>query len=161
MKRLLLCRHAKSSWKYDTPDLYRPLNGRGIKQAPLMAQHCHFKPDMVVCSPAVRAWSTAVCYFESCNWDYDRLHFNSHIHEASEHTLLAELQKIRDTVQHLAIFGHNPGLNGLIAFLDKSAQPHLNLVTSGTVELELDVQSWSDLNPGCARIIHWLTPSKL
>ncbi|MGA0231726.1 MAG: SixA phosphatase family protein [Saprospiraceae bacterium] len=38
MKEVLLIRHAKSSWEYPhLPDLERPLNQRGLRDAPFMA----------------------------------------------------------------------------------------------------------------------------
>ena len=63
MKTLLLIRHAKSSW--DDPglsDYERPLNERGKKDAPAMAEKLYergIKIDAFVTSPARRARKTA------------------------------------------------------------------------------------------------------
>ena len=63
MKRLLLLRHAKSSW--DDPrlaDFDRPLNERGRRAAPLVGRFMHergVRPDLVLASPAARARHTA------------------------------------------------------------------------------------------------------
>lgn len=168
----MLCRHAKSSWKYDTEDLYRPLNARGINQAPLMAEHFgdklaenkEFKPDLVLCSPAVRAWSSAVCYFNECGWDYSCLQMNPHLHEVSVNSLIDELRKIPDIIssKHIlkvALFGHNPGFNDLIQFLDAANHLHPNLVTAGRVILKLDIECWQNLTESCAQIVDWHTPA--
>ena len=62
MRRLLLLRHAKSSW--DTPglaDLDRPLAPRGRRTAPLVAQLMakrRWVPDLVLCSQAERVRET-------------------------------------------------------------------------------------------------------
>ena len=63
MKRLILVRHAKSSWK-DTSlaDRDRPLNNRGNRDAPEMGRRiaaAGIRPSLIVSSPAVRAWTTA------------------------------------------------------------------------------------------------------
>ncbi|MBC7912920.1 MAG: histidine phosphatase family protein, partial [Pyrinomonadaceae bacterium] len=63
MKQLLLVRHAKSDWNNsDLTDFERPLNKRGQKDAPEMAErllHQHIIPQLIVSSPAVRALTTA------------------------------------------------------------------------------------------------------
>ena len=54
MKTLLLLRHAKSSWSDPTlPDHDRPLNKRGIHDAPRMGKllrHEHLMPDLILSS---------------------------------------------------------------------------------------------------------------
>ena len=62
-KTLIIMRHAKSSW--DDPDLAdydRPLNERGLRDAPRMAQwlsDAELIPDQVITSAACRASQTA------------------------------------------------------------------------------------------------------
>jgi phosphohistidine phosphatase len=62
MKKLIIVRHAKSSW--DNPDLDdfdRPLNKRGLKDAPRMGKRLkekHITPDIMLSSPAERALAT-------------------------------------------------------------------------------------------------------
>ncbi|MCU0355001.1 MAG: histidine phosphatase family protein [Cytophagales bacterium] len=67
MKHLVLFRHAKSSW--DDPqllDFERPLNARGYRDAPRMAQRLGMwlsqlpAPVRWTSSPARRAWDTAL-----------------------------------------------------------------------------------------------------
>jgi phosphohistidine phosphatase len=58
MKRLILVRHGKSSWKEDLPDHERPLKKRGYKDAKVILKTFdHFyKPGALVWSSyAVRA----------------------------------------------------------------------------------------------------------
>ena len=69
MLLLTLVRHAKSSW--DNPalaDFDRPLNARGERDAPRMAQHVRRAlgiPDRIVSSPALRALTTARVFAET------------------------------------------------------------------------------------------------
>src|SRR6478736_1961603 len=63
MKRLLVIRHAKSSWAIaGQEDFDRPLNDRGHRDAPAMAERlmaADVKIDAFVSSPANRALTTA------------------------------------------------------------------------------------------------------
>ena len=67
MKRLILIRHAKSSWSdYSIDDFDRSLNKRGERDAPFMAQKLAekgIKPDLIVSSPAKRAIICEKVYF--------------------------------------------------------------------------------------------------
>ncbi|MCR2812967.1 histidine phosphatase family protein [Microbacterium sp. zg.Y1090] len=63
MIRLALVRHAKSDWgDPGLPDHDRPLNPRGLRDAPVMAARLAdsgFAPDLIVASTALRARTTA------------------------------------------------------------------------------------------------------
>ena len=62
-KILLVMRHAKSSWTDETlSDHDRPLNPRGLRDAPRMAAWLDAQdsvPDLILCSTALRAHTTA------------------------------------------------------------------------------------------------------
>ena len=62
MTRLLLLRHAKSSWaEPGTADRDRPLNPRGRRAAQYMAQwisQAEFPPERILCSPSRRTRET-------------------------------------------------------------------------------------------------------
>ncbi|MEZ4485136.1 MAG: histidine phosphatase family protein [Syntrophotaleaceae bacterium] len=72
MKRLTLLRHAKSSWHDpDLNDFARPLNKRGLHDAPLMGQRLanrNFQPDWVLASPAVRTRQTIETVSGTLTW---------------------------------------------------------------------------------------------
>ena len=78
MKKLILIRHAKSSWKHDVIDHERPLNSRGVKDVELMSNHLKEKGlqvDLVLSSDAVRAKTTANGIISNLNIDFKNLHF--------------------------------------------------------------------------------------
>ena len=61
MKRLLLMRHAKSSWKQPVADATRHLNERGARDARAVALELElmdFEPDLVLASNAARCRET-------------------------------------------------------------------------------------------------------
>ncbi|MCW5958340.1 MAG: histidine phosphatase family protein, partial [Pyrinomonadaceae bacterium] len=63
MKRILILRHAKSSWTDpNLSDFERPLNERGLRTAPFMGKlivERGLSPAAIVSSPAKRARQTA------------------------------------------------------------------------------------------------------
>lgn len=157
MKELVLCRHAKSSWKYHTDDLYRPLNKRGIAEAPMMANQWQGeKPELILCSPAVRSYSTALAYMRERDWPLTLLELNTELFEADLTSLLEVITNISD-YQRVWLFGHNPGLNLLTEHLTDT--PIDNIVTSARAHLSLDVQHWHEAKKGCAKLLDLVTPS--
>ena len=68
MKTLYIVRHAKSSWdNLSIDDFDRPLNKKGLKDAPKMAKHfadTYQRPDLIISSPARRALETAENFAE-------------------------------------------------------------------------------------------------
>ncbi|MDE0250203.1 MAG: histidine phosphatase family protein, partial [Gammaproteobacteria bacterium] len=62
-RSLTLVRHAKSSWAdAGLTDFERPLNRRGLRDAPMMGQRlarAGYQADAIISSPAVRAATTA------------------------------------------------------------------------------------------------------
>lgn len=159
MKNLILCRHAKSSWKYITDDIYRPLNKRGISDAPSLANNWQGEdPDWVLCSPAVRAYSSALAYFWENQWPFERLEIKPRLFEADENTLLEEIKKCADTQTRVWMFAHNPGLNFLIDYLTPTLIG--NIVTSGRVCLSLNISRWKDISENCATMIDFTSPTQ-
>src|SRR5690606_2350173 len=68
MKRLILVRHGKSSWKYDVADDKRPLKKRGFEDGQLIAgafEKFYVPPLRIWTSPAVRAFETARIFQET------------------------------------------------------------------------------------------------
>ena len=68
MKKIIIVRHAKSSWKEDLSDHERGLESRGIKDAELVSlyfKQFEIQPDMVLSSTAKRAKKTAGIFIEN------------------------------------------------------------------------------------------------
>jgi len=152
MKKLVLIRHAKSSW--DDPfldDHARPLAERGYRDAPKMAQRLKKKeifPDAILSSDANRAKSTALIMAENLGFPKDDIHFSAKLYHASPETILEEIKRTHDSVKTLFIFGHNPGFNELIWKMDGEID---NLPTCGQYAVKFDVDQWKDINPKKAK----------
>ncbi len=149
-KRLLICRHAKSSWHDATlSDIERPLNKRGQRDAPEMGRRLvrlGIQPDLIVSSPAVRARTTAEQYAQHLGYPPERIQIDPCQYAATVPILLTLLQKIEAQYTTVMLVGHNPEYTALANFLGGL---HIdNIPTCGIVALDFPVVSWQDIAPG-------------
>ncbi|RMD75414.1 MAG: hypothetical protein D6818_01735, partial [Bacteroidetes bacterium] len=114
MKHLYLIRHAKSSWDYpELRDIERSLNKRGRRDAPFMASLLHGKgvrPDLLLSSPATRAYSTAVYFAEALGYPVEQIRVEPVIYHGGEDDILALVRGLDDQLGTVLLFGHNPVL---------------------------------------------------
>jgi len=163
MKQLTLIRHAKSSW--DAPgldDFDRPLNQRGLRDAPEMGQRLRkegIRPDLVLVSPAVRARETAELLLPSLDLGREKVQFEKEIYEASCATLLKLVRSQPDQVVHLMLIGHNPGFTEIWNLL--CPQPVDNIPTCGVFSLAVgDIDSWNLLKEKNGKLVYFDYPKK-
>jgi len=162
MKRLVLMRHAKSSWDQpDLPDFDRPLNKRGKRDAPLMASRLRElgkKPDLILTSPAVRAISTAIVVAEEFGIPKKKIVENNNIYLASADELLEILRGLDDSRNRVLLCGHNPGMTKLCNLLaDLNID---NIPTCGVACLEMAIDSWAELKQASATLVYLEYPKK-
>lgn len=171
MLTLMLLRHAKSSW--DDPfvdDFDRPLAKRGAKAAPVMGAalaQMQLRPDLIVCSGAVRARQTLALVLEVLGSPTPEVIFDDSIYLAPPEKLLARIRAVKKSPNHLMLVGHNPGIEELAQMLagsgpaDDRARLAAKFPTAGIAVLTFDAQSWKDIAPGTGRLEHFLTPRQL
>ena len=161
-KTLYLLRHAKSDWSDRTlSDFERPLNARGIAQAPQIAAVLAAKdnyPKAIFSSPANRAFSTAKIVAVKIGIGEDEISSKKCVYEANIFTLMYLLQETDDEIDVLLLVGHNPGMSGLVNTLSK--QKIAPIPTCALIELELEIDKWVDLAPECASLIAVDVPEK-
>ena len=162
MKRLLICRHAKSSWKEaGLRDFDRPLNGRGKNDAPEMGRRllAHgVVPELILSSSAIRAAETARHYAVQLGYPLDQIRFDSRQYEAGIPLLLSLIKDVDQKVTSLMVVGHNPESTMLANYL--SGLMIENIPTSGIVALEFAVASWGEVSPGNGRLLFFDYPKK-
>jgi phosphohistidine phosphatase len=118
-RTLVLLRHAKSDWTHDVADVDRPLAKRGRRQAPeagrwLAAHLGHI--DLAVVSPARRARSTWELVAEELP-AATQVRLDERVYAASADQLLRLVRELPDDRRTVALVGHNPGLEELVADL--------------------------------------------
>src|ERR1700754_58855 len=114
MKTLLIIRHAKSSWdNAETSDIDRPLNDRGKRDAPAMAQRlikAGVAIDRFVSSPARRARQTAELFTQTFGKKGKEILFIPELYHASLETFKDVVSGLDDKDDSVALFSHNPGI---------------------------------------------------
>ncbi len=148
MKILTLIRHAKSSWDDSTvSDKERPLNRRGMRDAPQMGQKLsnrNAKPELVLSSPAIRAITTARIIAEQVKYPVNDIIVLEDLYEAAASDLLKIAQGLDDSLSEVFIFGHNPALSDLATELSNG---EINdMPTCGVAEFRFDVKKWSSVD---------------
>jgi phosphohistidine phosphatase len=170
MRRLLLLRHAKSSW--DTPglaDLERPLAPRGRRTAPLVAQLMvkrRWVPDVVLCSQAERVretWQLMVALLG----EQIPVKTLRTIYPGAPSRLLMTLRRAPDEAKTLLLIGHNPGLGALATSLcgagSKKTLEKMSakFPTAGLAVIDFDVEHWSEVAAGAGRLEAFVRPKDL
>ncbi|POY36045.1 histidine phosphatase family protein [Solitalea longa] len=150
MKTLYLIRHAKSDKSvYNMPDFDRPLNERGLKDAPAMGvilARKITKPDLIISSPALRAHTTAKLFAEKLVYPVDNIRLCETIYEASVSSLLKLVNNLEDELNTIIMFGHNPGFTDFFNYLTDNNL--INLPTCGIVKIDFDLESWEMISHG-------------
>lgn len=158
-KTLVLIRHAKSSWlKEGCPDIDRPLNERGERDAPFMAKRLAesgLKVDKAISSPALRAKTTARHYVDALG--LSDLVIEDRVYEADVANLMNVINSFDDNWNCVLLFGHNPGFSYLLQYL---CGEMLHMPTNGTAILEMEVSSWEHAGTGCAVLQDFDFPKK-
>lgn len=147
MKKLYLVRHAKSSWDdYTLMDEERPLNERGKRDAPAMAELLKEKESdiqFMITSTAKRARATAKVFRKVLGLSKDRVLKSERLYLASPSGILDVLHGLEDVYDTVAIFGHNPGLTDFVnRFSDQLVD---NVPTCGIARIDFDVDSWREI----------------
>jgi len=162
MKKLFLIRHGKSSWSNpDLQDFDRPLNKRGIRDAPFMAKMLvgkGIKVDQIVTSPANRAISTAKQFATEQEMDHENLIIKHEIYEADPEILLQLVRGFSDEVDVVFMFGHNPGFTYLANMFD--GDYIVNIPTCGIVEIQADIERWQELGGTNGKIANFYFPKQ-
>jgi phosphohistidine phosphatase len=160
MKTIVLVRHAKSSWKYDVGDKERPLKKRGVNDALIVSnafKTVNFRPDIVLSSPANRAFSTCKIFLKTLEYSDDILKIEEGLYDFGGYSVVNCIKAQDDIHESLMIFGHNHAFTSISntygsKYID-------NLPTAGLVMINIEIDSWKELKPGITALM--LIPSEL
>lgn len=146
MKTLILVRHAKTDWgNPGLDDFDRPLNERGKKDAPAMAQRLlnkKIKIDAFIASPAKRAAKTAKFFAEVYKQKKDNIEFNEKLYLAEPAVFFSVIANANDKHDSIAIFSHNYGITDFANMLTTTRID--NIPTAGVFAIKIDCDKWTD-----------------
>ncbi len=147
MKTLVLVRHAKSSWADGAQDDHdRPLNERGLRDAPRMAKRLAARPphpDAIVSSTARRARDTAAAFAAALGAGPAAFRLEAALYHAAPQEALALIAGFPDSWESAVCVGHNPGLTALAAGVFGAPVEHMP--TGSVVRLWFDTRCWSQV----------------
>jgi phosphohistidine phosphatase len=166
MTRLLLLRHAKSSWGDPSlADRDRPLAPRGHRAAEGMAAHLRAngpRPDLVLCSSALRTRET-LDRMAGAFGDVEVV-VGDELYGATDDELLERLRRVDDRFQTVAVIGHNPGIYDLAVALAGSGAERVRMEAkfpTGALAVLGFEGPWAGLSAGGARLEAFVTPKDL
>ncbi len=164
-KRLILTRHAKSSWdNANLADRDRPLNARGRAAAVdlgLWLASRGYVPDEVICSDATRTRETWEAIAPSLP-GAPAARLTEKLYQAGPDVMLAMLRHASgDTVLML---GHNPGIAEFAQRLVLRAPLNgefQRYPTAATLVVEFPIDNWADLAPGTGATDDFIVPKEI
>jgi phosphohistidine phosphatase len=145
-KKLLILRHAKSSWEFaELSDHDRPLNNRGKRDAPRIGRKLLKEgliPQLIISSSAVRAYATAQKVAKACGYDAE-ITIDSSLYGSGYAKYLNALKNQNDQYNIIMLVGHNPHSEQLLEILTGKM---ISMPTCSVACLRLDIRTWKDVN---------------
>ncbi|MCU0827917.1 MAG: histidine phosphatase family protein [Tabrizicola sp.] len=165
MKRLILTRHAKSSWDDPlTPDHDRPLNERGKAAAADLGQWLasrDYVPGEVLCSDSLRTRKTFSGIAPALPGT-PVLELKPALYHAGPDVMMAVLRHAKAEV--VMMIGHNPGIAEFAARL-VAHPPHnpefSRYPTGATLVVDFDVADWSQVAFGSGTTVDFIVPREI
>ena len=165
-RTLVLLRHAKSAWPHGVPDHERPLAGKGRRNAQAVGRWFVSegpRPDLVVCSDAVRArhtWEIVASSFRQA----PAVRIEPRVYEADVDDLVDLARALPDDVFTVVFVGHEPTMSGTSLRLagpgsDRTALTRIQekYPTNGVAVLRFE-GSWAQVGPGAGRLDTFAVP---
>lgn len=171
MKRLVILRHAKSSWDDAVRrDFDRPLDAKGRRAAEAMGRHMRETGvafDRAVASPARRVIETLEAVSDGYGEEISP-EWEERVYLASDLTLFEIVREAPDEARSVLLSGHNSGLEDLVLLLvpedkrdEKRASVAEKFPTCSLAIIDCAIGSWADLEPGRGTLIEFTRPRDL
>ena len=171
MLRLMLLRHAKSSWtEPGMDDRSRPLSRRGLAAAPVMGAFMRREgliPELVLCSPARRArdtWKLAGDELKTA----PKLLIEDAIYDfGNGGRILDAIHARAGIAKTLLVIGHNPSLERLALRLIGDAKGRAakemerKYPTGALAVVDFDKPDWTKIGDGLGRLASFTRPRDL
>ena len=169
-KRLYLLRHAKAAPEdASTPDHDRPLTPSGAEDAARIGRYFadrHDAPDMILCSTALRAAQTLGLVVKAFKHQ-PPVEYQRGLYLCGVDIFSRRLHEIETAVGSVMIVAHNPDLHELALSLAADGAPadvamlRRTFPPGALATLTLEIEAWSGVRPGSARLDEFTTPIDL
>ncbi len=160
-KRLIIMRHAKSSWSSGaTSDHQRPLNKRGRHAAPRVGARLHelgWIPDLVIASDSERTRET----WQRMQAEFPRSieeRFSSSFYHGGLDAIASACAMLTEDISTLLVLGHNPGWEYAV---EKLSGQWVRMTTANAALLESDLNDWAEVMVANWTLVEVLRPKEL
>lgn len=162
MKKLILMRHAKSSWDdLNMSDHQRPLNPRGKRDAPRMGaflQQQGVELDAIFCSTAQRTRETLALFLSEYTFEGDS-HFVDQLYNADLRDYLDVLAALPTDIETAMLLGHNPTMSSALDFF---CDEYEKFPTAAIAYIEFDIERWDALLENYrGKLLGYWTPKEI
>ncbi|MEL6958963.1 MAG: histidine phosphatase family protein [Pseudomonadota bacterium] len=164
MKRLILIRHAKSSWDNPHDDHARTLNDRGRRACKALGawlDQKRYRPGQVISSDAARTRETTSLIFNGME-PKPHVTLTGTLYHASPDALLAALRTA--TSDTVALVAHNPGIAFFAEGILREPPNHprfFDYPTGATLVCDFDIEEWAGASPASAHLVDFIVPREL
>ena len=148
MKKLILIRHAKSSWEFNVQDIERPLSNRGKNDAKLMSiilKDLNIEVDHIYSSNSKRTLQTSQIFVKNLELQNVPTNENERLYDFSGEKVESFIRAIPSNLNTVIIFTHN---NTCTNLLEKFAGLNKHVPTCGILIFDFDVSLWDEIESG-------------
>jgi phosphohistidine phosphatase len=160
MKRIVIVRHAKAvPYGYDD-DFNRKLRQQGKEDAKILSlalKEDRVIPDLILSSPAKRAYKTASIFAETLRYPVSRIMIEDELYEGlTTQDFLEIIRNLPEEAQTVFVFGHNPTVYYLVNNLVKLFNS--DMPTCSTVGIDFQSDSWKGVSVHEGKLAFQLMP---
>ena len=161
MKKIIIVRHSKSSWKdLSLSDFHRPLNNRGKTDGPLMSKYLSNAMDNIDflhSSSSLRTFETS--NFFQLNIEFKNINYDDNLYHSSANSILSFIKNYPNQYNSAMIIAHNPGLTNFINLITNITLD--NLPTTGIAVIDFDCNGWNNISIENGNLVDLKFPKQL
>ncbi|MEM9981336.1 MAG: histidine phosphatase family protein [Bacteroidota bacterium] len=155
-------RHAEAESPNTFNDFGRVLTTKGMRQAALVGQMLQDKKipiDLIAASTATRTQTTAQLVAERLQMPLEKVKAQQQLYNASVRALLAFVNEMDNSIDHLLIIAHNPGISYFADYLTKSDLPSFQ--PASIAILELETTTWLQLSENTCKLVSYTSTDEV
>jgi phosphohistidine phosphatase len=163
MKKIIFVRHGRAEEGSSSfPDFERSLTTRGknvSEQMALLMKEKEKDKVLLITSPAFRAYETALIFSRVLSSDPDKVIIKNDLYSHATLNSFAEIiENVRDDINVIIFFGHNPSFTEIADRLSKNGCDFLP--KSGIVCLKFKTDTWKGIVREKGTTEYYMKPDK-
>ena len=162
-KRIIFVRHAKSSWDdFRLSDKQRPLNKRGMRDAPRMATYLKGilgNVDIIIASSAVRTRATALFMANELLSNPEAIVFSDELYACEVEDYLEKIHQLPEDCRSVLFVGHNPTITEIAYCMQGQLIQHVP--TCGVIIADCTLNKWEEFDFDSAKVESIVNPKMI